>query len=522
MSSFNSTVSANSTTYTLSLGGYNFAIDKMHFIASKYPLKSEMYLRNTHVPDVHEYLAWKDVSTLALVNKLTAKQALYAFEEKIRAGGVYATQIDGVVSPTRSEASTVIAADPQELEAARILGAMQFKAMNSHGTIHADHSPHQPPPQPNPAILMSSPTFPRPDKLPMPSGEDAFLLNPTLEDAQRRWVKGVHKQDLVKEVSRVDEEGKRTRVQKTYYVVDGEEFLDVESPRKMKAMQQRTRRQVNTAATKTSMTSVAPFSQTQLRKRPLDSAIALDEDFDALSRKRQRSVFSDDEPLSSMSRPGGGFPGRIPSPSGYLECGAADGVDLPPIPSADSRMFTMRGFVFKGQAMLPAPTTMSSPMHHPTHIVATPPSGTNRSSRRRGPPAPLNLSAPAHSKRARADHSRSPSPVKTSRKPQHSNTTRGKTAQRAAHPSSPAAAPRRNKYVPTTPNPQRWSCDELYHLNALARQGLHPKELHPLMLQKFPDKIRSVHAIKDRRDKMSRAKELTGNVPDYRARYGEV
>jgi len=42
------------------------------------------------------------------------------------------------------------------------------------------------------------------------------------------------------------------------------------------------------------------------------------------------------------------------------------------------------------------------------------------------------------------------------------------------------------------------------------------------MSEQFPDKVRSVHAIKDRRDKMSRAKELIGKVPDYQARYGEV
>jgi hypothetical protein len=88
--------------------------------------------------------------------------------------------------------------------------------------------------------------------------------------------------------------------------------------------------------------------------------------------------------------------------------------------------------------------------------------------------------------------------------------------------SATGTTPRKNKYVPTTPNPQRWTATELYHLNGLARQGLHPKELHPKMIERFPDKLRSVHAIKDRRDKMARGKELQGKVPDYQARYGNV
>jgi hypothetical protein len=42
------------------------------------------------------------------------------------------------------------------------------------------------------------------------------------------------------------------------------------------------------------------------------------------------------------------------------------------------------------------------------------------------------------------------------------------------------------------------------------------------MMEQFPDKPRSIHAIKDRRDKMVRAKELQGRVPDYQAKYGEL
>ena len=42
------------------------------------------------------------------------------------------------------------------------------------------------------------------------------------------------------------------------------------------------------------------------------------------------------------------------------------------------------------------------------------------------------------------------------------------------------------------------------------------------MMEAFPDRQRSVHAVKDRRDKMMRAKELVGTTPDYNAKYGDV
>jgi hypothetical protein len=42
------------------------------------------------------------------------------------------------------------------------------------------------------------------------------------------------------------------------------------------------------------------------------------------------------------------------------------------------------------------------------------------------------------------------------------------------------------------------------------------------MEKQFPDKKRSIHAIKDRRDKMQRAKELVGKVPNYQEKYGAL
>ena len=482
--------------------GYNFAINKMHFILSRYPLKSEAYLRNTQAPDLFEYLIWKTLSTKALVQKMSINQILQEFERQLHADPQPTGPSYRPVSPSLSQATTVIQADSPELGAAMILNAMQYTSILMNSTIFAE--PHADPLPTDPAqSAPKSPKFPRPDDLAMPSGEDAWLLNPALEDAQRRWVRGFHKEDQVREVMRLDAQGNKVWVKKTVYIVDGKEFHDVE-PQGKKATRPAAKRgppklNISAAAMANSMTATS-FREPRSRKRPLDSGIALDSAYEDGTNKRVHYNPEDDIPLSSMSRPGLPFGGGSPTPSLSED---SEG-DLP----GDAAPFVhpSQGALFNGMVKLKAPNVKGTPTHsRDSEIMLGPLSSTQASGRRRGPPAPITI----------PDLPSSPSPVKTS------NTPRKRAPPTPQH-SSPVGTPRKNKYVPNTPKPFRWTPTELYHLNALARQGLHPKELHPLMMEQFPDRPRSIHAIKDRRDKMSRAKELIGKVPDYEAKYANV
>lgn len=487
---------------------YNFAVDKMHTILSKYPVKNEAYLMNASLPDVQEYLAWKKVSALAIVHKYTLNQALDAFQAGLHKEHeqVALARESGFVSPTWTEATTTyLHSDSSDIDAARILSSMSFESVLGNGTLFVDE-----PYQESPTI--ASPTFPRPEDLPVPAGEDAFLLNPVLEDAQRRWIKGVFKQDLSKEVVKRNAEGNRVWVKKTIYIVDGKQFYDVEPRKEAKHVLPKLSTSfsgIDTAAI------LSEPRESRQRMRPLDSGIALASAYEKpedTSRKRKRSLSasSDDVPLSSLSRPGHGFGGRSPSSSAGE---AEDEVDLLPsrnLPQTPKRL--IHTFKYRNRSN---PKGVSLALAAPSSDEPQAPT-TSDGSRRKARPAPLNLvprirpKGPHH----RSNLPSSPSPMKSAR---HG----GKEPPTPQH-SSPAGTPRKNKYVPTTPNPMRWSAAELYHLNTLARRGLHPKELHPMMQEQFPDKVRSVHAIKDRRDKMARAKELIGKVPDYQSKYGTV
>lgn len=480
------------------MDGYNFAINKMHFILSKYPVKTEVYLRETHVPDLHEYQAWKKVSTIALTQKLSVEETLQAYERQLHTNKNHGDSNFRRGSPTRSSATTVVMADSPEVDAARILSAIHFKAITMNGSLRID----------GPASAMSidspcSPVFPRPDELPVPAGADAWLLNPVLEDAQRRWVKGFHKEDQTREVVKTDAEGKRIWLQKTVYIVDGEEFHDVDPKRTKGARAAAMRRipRITTLNLGSNAMAMVATREAQSAKRPIDSGVFMDDDGESPVQKRRRVDTEDDLPLSSMSRPGG-ISFRSPTVS---EISEQDATDLHHDLASASSSYLQ---ALNDQTVFLPPQIKITPTRAPKI------SARSGSSRRKPPPAPLNLAVPQHSRYENPPSS--PSPVKPTITP------RKRAPPTPQHSSPTIRTPSKSKYVPNTPNPMRWTAAELYHLNGLARRGMHPRELHPLMMEQFPDKPRSIHAIKDRRDKMSRAKELQGRVPDYQAKYGEL
>lgn len=508
----------NSNVPLSGLDAYNFAIDKMHMICGKYPLKSEAYLRNTQVPDLNDYLAWKNVSNAALVRKYTVFEAVQAYHQEYRTLSGANTNVECLSSTGLDSLSTTNQNSP-EVDAARILTTMNFHALVESSTVQAydattsfnDTDPGE----------LLSPKFPRPDDLPMPDGEDAFLLNPVLEDTLGRWVQGNRKEDRKVEVWVEDGNGYQFKAYKTIYMVDGHEFhnqIPQHRNRRRTTRNKRPVKLVHSSSGGLQHTSVPMAPQVpRSRKRPLDSGIAMDDDFERPRQKRIRSDSSSDMPLSSISRPGLGLLRQSNADGRKISSGSNN--------SSDSQVSTkdfanLRDILNKkaigtvvgtitstGQEIMGAPPLDQA--HAPTGQIATSSTPGRRSStRRRGPPAPLNLAPPARSSRQRITPD--PCPATPSITPQHSSVA------------SATATPRKNKYVPTTPNPLRWTARELYHLNDLARQGLHPKELHPRMMAAFPDKQRSIHAIKDRRDKMARGKELQGKVPDYQGKYGDV
>lgn len=476
-----------------------------------------MYLKQIRAPDLDEYLAWKAVSHASLMHKFSVRGALSAYVLLYHELLQYRSQ-QAVSDSTVAVAPTNLPpTDSPEMDAARILTTISFRAHTSGGTLHPyplipNLLPHEP----------MSVAFPRPDDLVMPSGADAFLLNPILEDAQRRWVRGVHKEDKAVDVTKKDANGNRYTTRKTIYIVDGQEFYDTLPQHKRGSGGGRKRKppkidKTNTGLIGGSAVSV-PVNEPRSRKRLIDSAIALDDDFESPLRKRTRSDSSNDIPLSSISRPGAHLPRRSSGSRSSRKvsgCSNSSGSQLS-INDVDNlravlgpvAMSTVMGaFKSTGQSIMPMPATKSNAARELKQSIPPPSTGAAANKpRRRARPAPLNLAVPTRSTRARATPS--PSPMTPAATPQHR--------------SAPGTTPRKNKYVPTTPNPQRWTAVELYYLNGLARQGLHPKELHPKMVEKFPDRIRSIHAIKDRRDKMARNKELQGKVPDYLTKYGNA
>ncbi|KIW08684.1 uncharacterized protein PV09_00634 [Verruconis gallopava] len=495
----------------LELDGYKFAIDQMHLIMSRYPSKSELYLHNVQAPDLHDYLAWKAVSHMAVLNRFNVQNAVDAHTQllgEIKLGG-HSRDTTGMLP--RHSYTAQEQADPLAVEAALILMTMSFEASCSSGFIHPYN--FSMPTNAKSAERPPSPVFPVPEDLPLPKGSDAFLLNPVLEDIQKRWVRGICKEDQIREVVKKDKYGGRYVTRKTIYVVDGEEFIDVLPHRQAGTVSASIRHSPTPSRSSLRFAdhSVVPIPSKELRsrKRPLDSGISLDDKFEGSPHKHMRSNFNHDVPSSSIFRPSVNYhkaanvstntsnaSSRSTSSGSHVSIKDVDNLRavLDPV-AMDS---VMGAFGSTGQVLEPVPQTDGE------KLVSS--SGMGRSKRRRAPPPPLNLVRPTTSRDSRR------TPPSMSRTPV--GTTQNPSASRTTH--------KKSKYVPTTPNPQRWTAQELYHLNGLARLGLHPRELHPKMLEQFPDKQRSLHAIKDRRDKMARNKELQGKMPDYQARYGHI
>jgi hypothetical protein len=418
--------------------------------------------------------------------------------------------------------------DSPEMDAARILTTLHFHAVAMSGTLHPYDFPltsieapvNEPP----------SPMFPRPDDLPVPDGADAFLLNPVLEEAQQRWVKGVYKEDRPKEVSGRDANGNRIKMEKTIYIVDGEEFHDIVPQRKRGAFKSRNRHPLKLLRNGCGLIDrsaiSAPVNNPRSKKRPLDGGITLEDKFENSLCKRMRSNSSNDMPQSSMLGTGKSMrrssvasassrKASSGSNSSGSQLSSKDVENLRAVLDPKSMSLVMGAISSSGQSIMAAPPPKpdtnrpqrsNKTGQNNTQVSAPTTAAGSRGTRRRLPPAPLHLAPSACTTRSRVTPS--PLPMTPAATPQHS--------------SAADTTPRKNKYVPTTPNPQRWTAAELYHLNSLARQGLHPRELHPKMTEQFPDKLRSLHAIKDRRDKMARSKELQGKVPDYQTKYRDV